>query len=137
MMEFKIEPAGVTNWLLAFVAAPQWSHGGHTIRTGHIGAPIRLLGHISGCLREGPIGVVVLVVEATGVAQVIAGFISAPQGSRSGATIDTFLGCAHVLVFSLSLSLDYNYYYFYDDKIIFVCVCVSNLLCVIIRLMSE
>lgn len=66
-MKLKIEAASIANGLLALVAAPQWRNVGAAVGTGHARAPIRFLGHISGRLREGPIGVVVLVIETAGI----------------------------------------------------------------------
>lgn len=78
MVELEVEATGVANWLLVLVAPPEWRDSCLAIGASHARAPVRLLLHIPGRLREGPVCVVVLVIEATGVAQIVVGLVAAP-----------------------------------------------------------
>lgn len=97
LVQLKIESARVTNWLLILVPSPKRRHSCLAISAGHTSSPIRFLGYISGRLREWPVSVVVLMVEAAGVAQVVACFVSAPQRCCGCAAIHAFFTrCNHI-----------------------------------------
>ena len=101
-MQLKIQAARVANRLLVFVAAPEGRDGRQAIRAGHSGAPVCLLGNAPRRFREGPIGVVVLMVQAASVAKIVARLVASPEGRRSGAAIDTLLASgAHLEIFSV------------------------------------
>lgn len=92
-MQFEIQAASVTNWLLILVAPPKGCDSCLTICTCHTRPSVGLLRNIPGRLGERSVSIVVLVVEAASVAQVVACFVPPPKRGRGGATINAFFRC--------------------------------------------
>ena len=86
-MELHVEAAGITYRLTLGITTPQRGGGSLAVGTGE--AYPAGSGQAALRLNEGPVDAVHLVIEATGIAQVVSRPISPPEWGGHGPTIDT------------------------------------------------
>lgn len=99
IMQLEVESTGVADGLALVVAPPQGGGRGATVGAAQAHAPghgraLQLKGHSPLRLRRGSGGAVHLVVEAAGVAQVVARAVPTPQGRGDGTAVDALPGFA-------------------------------------------
>lgn len=88
LVQFKIQAAGVANWLLVLVSSPKRGQGGLAIDASHARSLGRLLVLSAWHLGQRSVCAVVLMVEAAGIAQVVSGFVASPKRGRGCTTVD-------------------------------------------------